>query len=160
EDTLLPLVRVTGGNPKAIGIALGYIKRGRLSLNEVIEHLHVASKTVNNVFDDLFARVWDVMTQDAQYVLLIAPFFTNYASKEALRATAGLTEYHLDNAVEELVELKLLDIQDVSVAFSQHYSVHPLTRAFASAQLGKRQKFAEQARMRWSQYYLDFAARS
>ena len=49
EDTLLPLVRVTGGNPKAIGMALGYIKRGRLSLNEVIEHLHVASKTVNSI---------------------------------------------------------------------------------------------------------------
>src|SRR6266849_6753116 len=82
EETLIPLVRVTGGNPKAIGIALGYIKRGRLSLNEVIEHLHVASKTVNSVFDDLFARVWDVMTQDAKHILLVAPFFVDYASKE------------------------------------------------------------------------------
>src|SRR5260370_41249529 len=79
SDTLLPLVRVTGGNPKPIGIALGYIKRGRLRFNQVIEHLHFASKTVNNWFEDFFARVWDVMTQDAQHVLLVAPFFVDYA---------------------------------------------------------------------------------
>ncbi len=159
SETLLPLVRVTGGNPKSIGMALGYIKRGRLSLNEVVEHLHVASKTVNNVFDDLFDRVWNVMTQDAQRVLLVVPFFVDYASKEALGATTGLTEYYLDNAVEELVELKLLDIKEASVAVSQHYSIHPLTRAFASAQLRKSQKFEKQARTRWSEYYLDLAAR-
>ncbi len=160
EDTLLPLVRVTGGNPKAIGIALGYIKRGRLSLNEVIEHLHVANKTVNNVFDDLFAWIWDLMTKNAQDILLVASFFVDYASKEALGATAGLTKYHLDNAVEELVELKLLDIQEESVALSQRYSMHPLTRAFASAQLRERPEFEEQSRTRWSNYYLDFATRS
>jgi LuxR family glucitol operon transcriptional activator len=159
EATLLPLVRVTGGNPKAIEIALGYIKRGRLSLNEVIEHLHVAGKTVNNVFDDLFVRVWNVMTEDTQYVLLVSPFFADYASKEALGAAAGLTEYHLDNAVEELVELKLLDIKEEAVVLNQRYSMHPLTRAFASAQLRERPDFEAQARMRWSNYYLDFATR-
>jgi len=101
-----------------------------------------------------------VMTQDAKHVLLVAPFFVDYASKEALRATTGLTEYHLDNAVEELVELKLLDIKETSVALGQRYSVHPLTRAFANAQLGKRQEFEEQARTRWSKYYIDFVAHS
>src|SRR5260370_34887346 len=98
------------------------------------------------------------MTQDAKHVLLVAPFFVDYASKEALRATAGLTEYHLDNAVEELVELKLLDIKEASVAISHHYSIHPLTRAFATAHLEKRPDFEEQARTRWSKYYIDFAA--
>jgi LuxR family glucitol operon transcriptional activator len=160
EETLLPLVRVTGGNPKAIGMALGYVKRGRLSLNEVIEHLYVASKTVNDVFDCLFTRVWKVMSQDARQVLLVASFFVGYASKEALRATTGLMDYHLGNAVEELVELNLLDIQDVSVVVSQHYSIHPLTRAFVSVRLKRRQIFEKQARVRWSAYYLGLAGRS
>lgn len=159
-ETLLPLVRVTGGNPKAIGMALGYIKRGRLSLSEVVEHLYIASKTVNNVFDDLFARVWNVMTQNAKKVLLVSPFFVDYASKEALGATAGLTGYYLDNAVEELVELNLLDIKEASVAVSQHYSIHPLTRVFASAELEKREEFEKEVRTRWSTYYLDFVFRN
>lgn len=157
QETLFPLVRVTGGNPKAIGMALGYIKRGRLSLNEVIEHLHVAGRTVNTVFDDLFARAWNVMTRNAQDVLLVVPFFVDYASKEALGATTGLTAYYLDNAVEELVELKLLDIKEASVAMNQRYSIHPLTRAFASAQRGKILACDRQTRKRWSEYYLNLA---
>jgi len=160
EDRLFRLVRVAAGSPKVIGMALGYIKRGRLSLNEVIEQLYIASKTVDDVFDYLFQRIWNVMTEDAKLVLLVAPFFVDYASKEALGATAGLTEYYLDNAVEELVELNLLDIKEASVAISQHYSIHPLTRAFASAQLGKRPEGDRQARKRWSEYYLDLAVRS
>jgi LuxR family glucitol operon transcriptional activator len=159
EDTLLDLVRVTGGNPKAIGMALGYIKRGKLSLSEVIEYLHIASKPVNTVFDDLFVWIWDVMTENAQHVLLVAPFFIDYVSKEALGATAGLTQYHLDNAVEELVELKLLDIKGESVVLSQRYSMHPLTRAFANAQLRKIPESEEKARIRWSKYYLDVVTR-
>lgn len=159
EETLLPLVKVTGGNPQTIGMALGYIKFGRLSLHGVIENLHIASRTVNDVFDYLFAGIWNVMTREAQHVLLVTPLFVDYASKEALGAISGLTEYHLDNAVVELVKLKLLDIKEASVASSQHYSTHPLTRAFASARLHEVSEFEEQARTRWSKYYLDFAAR-
>lgn len=160
EETLLPLVRVTDGNPKAIEMALGYIKRGRLGLTEVVDKLHIAGKTVNDVFNYLFDKAWNVMNKEAKHVILIFPFFADYASKEALRVTVGLSEYHLDNAVEELVVLKMLDIQESSVAVNQHYSIHPLTRAFASAELGKRPEFAKEARIRWSQYYLDLAKRS
>jgi LuxR family glucitol operon transcriptional activator len=158
EDALFPLVRVTGGNPKAIEMALGYVKGGRLSLDEVIEHLHAANKTVG-LFDDLFLRAWQVMTRDAQHILLVAPFFEDSASKEALGAASGLTKYHLDTAVEELVELMLLDINEESVTSGQRYGIHPLTRAFASAQLRNAQEFEGQTRERWSIYYLDFASR-
>jgi LuxR family transcriptional regulator, glucitol operon activator len=161
EETLLPLVQVTGGNPQAIGMALGYIKCGMLSLHEVIKHLEVASPTVDGVFAYLFDRVWHVvMTEDAQQVLLVVPFFADYASKEALGATAGLSESHLNKAVKELVQLKMLDIQDASVVSRQCYTIHPLTRAFVSAELRKRQEFEKEARMRWSEYYRGLADRS
>jgi len=97
EDRLLPLVRVTAGTPKVIGMALGYIKRGRLSLNEVIEQLHIASKTVNGIFADLFKQIWNVvMRENAQHVLLVTSFFVDFASKEALGATAGLAKRRLE----------------------------------------------------------------
>jgi LuxR family glucitol operon transcriptional activator len=139
-------------------MALGYIKRGRLSLQEVIDHLYTASKSVKEVFDELFACMWDLMARDAQQVLLVIPFFADYASKQALGAASGLREYYLDKAVEELVVLNLLDIKEGAVVVSQHYSTHPLTRAFAAAQLREVPAFEEQARMRWRTYYLDFAA--
>ena len=160
DEVLLPLVRVTEGNPKAIEMALGYIKRGRLGLDEVVEHLYAASKTVEGLFDDLFAHFWDkVITRDAQQILMVSSFFVNSASKEALGAASGLAGYHLDSALEQLVDLALLDINKELVTSSQHYSIHPLTRAFASAKLREVPEFEEQARIRWSTYYKDFAAR-
>lgn len=160
-EALLPLARITEGNPKAIEMALGYIKWGTLSLDEVVEHLYAASKRVEDLFDDLFAQFWNkVITRDAQQILLVFPFFVTSASKEALEATSGLTGYRLDFAVEQLVELALLDMNKESVTSSQYYSIHPLTRAFASAKLREMPEFEEQARLRWSNYYLDFASRS
>lgn len=156
QEILLPLVQVTGGNPKAIEMALGYIKRGRLSLSEVIEQLQIAGRSVDDVFVYLFIHAWKVMTRNAQNVLLVTPFFAEYASKKALGAATGLTGYHLEHAVGELVELNLLDIKETSVAMRLHYSIHPLTRAFASARPGKRPA----ARQRWSEYYVDLADRS
>jgi LuxR family transcriptional regulator, glucitol operon activator len=161
EEVLLPLVRVTEGNPKAIEMALGYIKRGRLSLDEVVEHLYAASKSVEGLFDDLFAHFWNkVISRDAQQILMVSSFFVNSASKEALEATSGLVGYHLDSALEQLVDLALLDINKAWVTSGQHYSIHPLTRAFASAKLREVPEFEEQARQRWSTYYVDFATRS
>ena len=161
EEVLLPLVRVTEGNPKAIEMALGYIKRGRLSLDEVVEHLYAASKTVEGLFDDLFAHFWNkVITRDARQILMVSSFFVNSASKEALEGASGLAGYHLDAALEQLVDLALLDINKEWVTSSQHYSIHPLTRAFASAKLREVPEFEGQARLRWSNYYMDFATRS
>jgi LuxR family glucitol operon transcriptional activator len=161
EEILLPLVRVTEGNPKAIEMSMGYIKRGRLSLNEVVEHLYAASKTVEGLFDDLFAHFWNkIISKDAQQILMVSSFFVNSASKEALKAASGLAGYHLDAALEQLVDLALLDINKAWVTSSQHYSIHPLTRAFASAKLRELPEFEEQARQRWSNYYVDFATRS
>ena len=56
EKVLLPLARVTDGNPKAIEMALGHVKGGGLSLDEVVNHLHIAGKTTGDIFDELFKR--------------------------------------------------------------------------------------------------------
>lgn len=158
EDTLLPLVRVTGANPKAIELALGHVKRG-LSLKDVIEHVYTASKTTNDVFDDLFVRAWRMVTKHAQHVLQVATFFVDFVSQEALAVASGLMDYELDTAMEELVDLMLLRSNGESTTSNLRYSIHPLTRAFVGAQLQHEQDFEEQARIRWGKYYLNFATR-
>lgn len=160
EDKWRSLVQVTEGNPTAIEMALGYMKRGRLSLDEVVEHLSTASQSVDELFGDLYARLWqEILTKDAKQILLVLPFFADFASKEALGAVTGLTGHHLDYALEELVELALLKVNEKQVTSNLHYSTHPLTRAFASSKLREVIEFEEQARLRWYNYYLDFATR-
>jgi LuxR family glucitol operon transcriptional activator len=91
KELLLPLAQVAEGNPKAIEMALGYVKYGGLSLDEVVDHLHAASQTVGNIFDDLFARTWETLTEEARQILLGIPLFVNAVSKEALGAATRLS---------------------------------------------------------------------
>lgn len=155
DQELLPLYEVTAGNPKAIELALGHMTQG-LSLRDIVESLHAASKSIDDVFNYLFARTWTMMTGDARAVLQVMTFFTNPASKEALGATSGLTDFYLDKAIGELVELMLLEDQVEPTTSNYRYSIHPLTRAFARVQLLDASDFEKQARTRWYNYYLDF----
>jgi serine/threonine protein kinase/tetratricopeptide (TPR) repeat protein len=160
EELLLPLVRVTEGTPWIIEMALGYVKGGRLSLQQVVDHLYKGTKTVESIFDYLFAHNWKLMTRDAQHVLMVVPFFADSMSAEALGATTNLSDYRLDVAIEQLVELALLDINEEFAVSNQRYSTHPLTRAFASSKLNEEQAFEMEARMRWSKYYVAYVARN
>ena len=160
EELLLPLVQVTEGTPWIIEMALGYVKGGRLSLQQVVDHLYKGTKTVESIFDYLFARNWNLMTRDAQHVLMVVPFFADSMSAEALGATTNLSDYRLEVAIEQLVELALLDVNEEFAVSNQRYSTHPLTRAFASSKLHEEQAFEMEARMRWSKYYVAYVARN
>ncbi len=161
QDILRPLVEVTGGNPKAIEVALGLVKRGK-SLNDVIQLFKTALLGTNNEFDKIFMWPWQGMTDNGKHILMAATFFADSMSKEALGTTSALTTDDLDMAIEELVEFMLLEIieGEGEAASSHRYSIHPLTRAFATNKLQQRPDFEEHARKRWSNYYLKFAADS
>jgi serine/threonine protein kinase/tetratricopeptide (TPR) repeat protein len=160
DELLLPLVRVSEGTPRIIELALGYIKGGRLSFQEVVDNLYKATRTVESIFDDLFARTWILMSRNAQQVLMVMPFFADSASKEALGTAASLSGDDLDTAVQQLVEFALLDINEELAVSTQRYSTHPLTRAFASSKLSEEQAFMMEARIRWSKYYVEYATRN
>ncbi|HEY0754843.1 MAG TPA: NB-ARC domain-containing protein [Ktedonobacteraceae bacterium] len=159
QDLLQPLVDVTKGNPKAIEIASGLIKRGK-GLKEVIEIFRAAGPGVNNTLDEVFMWSWQIMTDHGKCLLMVATFFADSMSKEALGATAELTADELCMALEELVEFMLLEVKEGEATASSRYGIHPLTRAFATKQLRQRAAFAEHAREHWSDYYLRFVADS
>jgi LuxR family transcriptional regulator, glucitol operon activator len=154
DDTLIPLIKVTRGNPKAIELALGHVKAGGLSFDEVVDHLYVANEPVKNIFHELYNRSWSKMKQDARNALIVVPFFADSVSREALGATAELSHIHLQLAVEELVQFMFIDVNQEELISSQRYSTHPLTRAFALTQLNQVPEYEQEARNRWSQYYL------
>ncbi|MDQ6661601.1 MAG: tetratricopeptide repeat protein, partial [Chloroflexota bacterium] len=160
EEVLVPLFHVTGGNPKAIEMALGGVKEGSFTLEEAVEHLYEANREVGNIFDYLFAKAWEIMGNDARQVLLVLPFFGSSASKQALEVVSGLKSYQVDLALKRLVELSLLDTNTKLLTSAHRYSIHPLTRSFASAKLGESaREFEKQARAQWVDYYKDFASR-
>lgn len=151
---LEPLIAVTGGNPKAIELALGLIKYERRSLRQVIDDLYAAR---GDLFTDLFVRAWALLDQETQYTLLALSLFPISASSSALRAVADLASYPFERAIERLADLALIDLQQADLQSAPRYALHPLVRAFASARLAEQELFEQQARQRWLACYLEIA---
>lgn len=147
----LSLVRVTDGNPKAIEMALGYLKHGVLNLDALVNALHTASQSVGRIFDDLFQRSWETLSEDARAALWAMSFFADTVSQEALGAAAGLGPYRLHAALVQLTELALLEGKA-----GLRYSMHPLTRAFVAVQLRAEPAWETAARERWIDWYTGF----
>ncbi|KPV52312.1 hypothetical protein SE17_16270 [Kouleothrix aurantiaca] len=144
------LLAATGGNPKAIEIALGLVKYERRTLQEVVDDLYAAR---GDLFDDLFARAWALLDEAARHVLMVMTFFPHSAAVAALAAGADVQGFALDRAIERLVDLALIDVQQTDLNAPPRYTQHPLVRAFAKAKCDAQPLFAEAARRRWIGWY-------
>ncbi len=153
DDKLLPLVQVTEGNPGAIELALGLVKRGGLSFEEVINHLYHGNDSVTHIFNIIYERSWEKMHIDAKHILMVIPFFTDAIKREALGAATGLSGFLLQQAVEEVVQFMFLEVNQKESDASPQYSTHPLTRAFSNKQLKTAPEYEQEARQRWYEYY-------
>jgi tetratricopeptide (TPR) repeat protein len=155
QTQLEPLLAATGGNPKAITMTLGLLKYERRPLQQIVDDLYEAR---GDLFDDLFSRAWALLDEAARRLLMIATFFVDSASSEALSATADVTGFDFDRAMERLTDLSLLDVQQADLNSKPRYVLHSLVRAFAGAQLAEQAEFEKAARGRWVGWYIDLDA--
>jgi hypothetical protein len=121
----------------------------------VIEDLRAAR---GELFDDLFARAWELLDTPAQRVLLAAALFPANIRPEALAATADIAGGASERAVERLVDLALLDSELPDIAAAPRLSTHPLVRAFAQARLMHDPHLEWQLRERMVTWYRSFCA--
>jgi LuxR family glucitol operon transcriptional activator len=152
---LEPLIAATGGNPKAIEIALGLVKHERRPLQQVVADLYAARGAL---FDDLFTRAWALLDQATRHVLLVTTFFPDSAGGEALAATADVQGFAFDRAIERLIDLALLDVHQEDLDSAPRYMLHPLVRAFAGARMAEQPGFEAEARERWVERYAQLAS--
>lgn len=155
DSEFYPLVDVTDGNPKAIEMALGFVNRGMMSLNEIVEQLHSASKSVNNIFDYLFSRAWDLLSEDAKLVMQTTSLFVGSIDKKALGAVGSLSNYQLSMALVQLNEMSLIE-ENVSNSEGR-IGTHPLSRAYAYLQLSSMASQENELRERWAFWAMDTA---
>jgi hypothetical protein len=155
EAQIAQLIDVTAGNAKAIEIALGVVKYERRAMPLVIEDLRAAR---GELFDDLFARAWELLDTPAQRVLLAAALFPASIRPEVLAATADIAGGASERAVEQLVDLALLDSELPDIAAAPRLSTHPLVRAFARARLAREPEAQLRFRERSVAWYRSFCA--
>jgi len=146
-----PLLEVTGGNPRAIEMALGCVKYERRPLQAIIDDLYSAR---GDLFEDLFQRGWALLDEAARRVLLSMTLFAPSADQEALSATADVRGMTFARAVERLTDLAFMDAQQADLNSPPRYTLHPLARAFAARELAQDESFESAARARWLNWYV------
>ena len=153
DQVLLHVYQATGGAPLAIKWAVGQIKQRGQSLDMVLAALHEARV---DIFDNIFARSWNLLSGDARRVLTVMPLFATSASREAIKAASDVRHFALDDALGQLVEMSLVDaINELDLA-RRRYGIHPLTRAFASARLQSEPKTRLAAEKRLAEFIRGF----
>ena len=156
ERVLLHLYQATGGAPLAIKWAVGQIKQKGQSLDTVLAALHEAR---GDIFEQVFARSWSLLTDNARRILIVMPIFAASASRAAIEAASDVHHYALDEALGQLVEMWLVEATDELEADKRRYSIHPLPRAFAGARLGEDKGWEREARRKAAAYFYDFAVK-
>jgi tetratricopeptide (TPR) repeat protein len=155
EKTLLRLYEATGGAPLALKWAVGQLKFGQ-TLDTVLDGLYEAK---GRIFEHMFGRSWDLLTEHARRILMVMPIFATSASKEAIEAASDVHTWDLDEGLGQLVEMSLVEVSG-GLEEQQRYSVHPLVRAFAGAKLQEEKRFEERARLRAMEFFLALARRN
>ncbi len=171
-DSLRRLVAITGGNPQLILMALGHVKFDTVdALDRVIEHLEGARPQVGDLLQYFIAWTWANLRLDAKQIMMAMSLFRKTASRQALGQVAGLTDYSLDTALEQLSDLSLIELSaplSPSTTWSTEtavprYSLHPLTRAYSTAQLQGNEEWAQWANLayeRWLEWHKELAKKA
>ncbi len=153
DQVLLRLYQATGGAPLAIKWSVGQIKQKGQSLDAVLAALYEAK---GDIFEEVFARSWSLLSEDAQKVLMVMPIFASSASRDALEAASDVHHFALDEALGQLVQMWLVEVTDELESAKRRYSVHPLTRAFGNQKSKAEAKFEEIYGLRICIYFNEF----
>lgn len=142
---LSPLAEVTGGNPKAIELAVSLAQRR--SLDEILASLQNARN--HELFADLFDQAWAQIDTAAQRMLMALTLFPKSVAAEALYYIADLPAAAAQPALDRLADLSLLNVERGNLRIPPLYAAHPLVRAFAGARLADAPDEEASLRERW-----------
>lgn len=153
DESLHDLARVTGGNPQAIKMSIGLAQGGITDLSQIVSQLDNPDKKPERIFKELLSGSWERLSEPARHILLVTPIFIGASSirKEALRAASGV-KGDFDHWLVQCLSFGLLEEGHEQ----QRYIIHPITRAFARAQLNEHPQWEREAKDRCTKYFLEF----
>lgn len=152
EQQARALYRRTGGIPAAIVYAIGQIAAGH-TVDAVLERIAQAHGDVARFCFE--GAVAPLRGAPEHHLLMAIAMFPKRPLREAAMYVAGLDKDPLvaDEAQARLRQLSLITYRE------GRYSMLPLTREYALAELAAHPQFEREARERWVQWYRDFVDR-
>lgn len=149
------LIEIAGGNPKALEMALGYIKYSSMSLKKVVDDLSAAK---GDIFDDLFKRCWNLLDESAKNVLMLMTMFPSGTEAYPLIRILEQSEVDFALVINKLNQLSLLTIKRDRLGIEPFYLLHSLVKLFALQKLKESDSFEKATRLKWLNYYLDYSS--
>jgi len=146
----LNLYQATGGIPVSISYAIGQLANGFL-IQEVLQKIsHPKGEVARFCFE---TSVQSFRTQPAHHLLMALALFPSSAGQDALIQVA------MPNIDPASVQPDLARLRGLSLVKQDHhrYSMLPLTREYALAELKAHPDFAQEVRQRWLNWYLGFS---
>jgi predicted phosphodiesterase len=149
------LIKNTGGNPKAINIALGYIKYECKTLPCIIKNISEAQD--EELFDSLFGKCWALLNDKSKDVLLALSLFPFGVHPAMLSYVSGITNGHFEDSKKKLIELSLISVQYQDIYLEPIFYLEPLVQSFAKNKLKSTNLFEKDIRCRWLDGYMGIA---
>jgi tetratricopeptide (TPR) repeat protein len=151
DEQIGQLLQRTGGLPLAIIRTIGRMAwRGSSVETELLQ----LSDPQNDTYDFCFGKTITLIKPgDAYDLFRILAIFATRARREALGFTAGLE----DDVARRDEALSDLEVLSLCTREKDRFDLEPMTRTHALAELRAALDFERQARVRWVQWYLQFA---
>lgn len=127
DSQLDPIYDVVGGNPLAVKLVTGQV--AILSLEHVLENLKKArGKQNEELYTFLYWEAWRLLTAASRQIFLMMPLIEQ-GTVEQLMAVSGFDRHELSQALQQLVELSLVQLKATDFQIYR-YSIHSLTETF------------------------------
>jgi hypothetical protein len=131
EETILDDIwKVTGGAPLAMKLVVG--QSARRPVTNVLENL---KKAKGDIYAFIYLESWKIISTEAQKILISFSPFINRVSTNALLEVSALSEEAFTKALDELLLMSLVEVNQGTDKDSRDYHIHSLTRNFILSDL-------------------------
>jgi tetratricopeptide (TPR) repeat protein len=153
RDRWQELYDAAGGSPLALHWILGLMRGRNLSLDRALALLRQGETADSPLHQFIYREARRDMAADDWRVLGALSLFAAPASFEALASVSDLSRLALESALERLDAYALVD----AAGPDGPYSLHPLTRQLAAAELGAQPDTVWPLCERFAEYWVGYA---
>ena len=146
-----------GGSPLALTWTIGLVRARGLRFEDALALLRDGS-TANDLNAFIYSEAQKWMDANERAALCALSFFGGPATFGALSATASLDRRALDVVLERLRALSLVDVTKGG-EHEERFTLHPLTKRFARADLLKDAEAERTMGVRFAKYWVSYAQR-
>ncbi|WP_054957949.1 ATP-binding protein [Paenibacillus dakarensis] len=154
RNTLMELIEVTAGNPKALALSVAYIADDVIPLEAFIKEIRSASYSLTSIFDYLFGHTWNRCLEDVQKLWMVLNFFHTPPDEHSWATAAGLDPRRFHLAVDQMRAYTLIATERFESGL--YYRAHQTVIAYGEQKLQENQPFRIEAENRWGSYYIAF----